>query len=189
MTLNKPELPNNPKVKKAVTKLKAQLSTIIATMKKSPQPELLMRQWITRIETIAPGTRPACGFAACICGEQAMQGDFEVFPTEIENYSGADDWLDYAEEIHNNIGNLALAACVTDDLVQSAFGAALTHRQNLARLAMKWLLPDYPALGDLDRMADLDFLHADKPTPKQAVEYLEYILNVVNVIQETRDNE
>lgn len=190
---------DNLSAEEATKLLITKLAVIQKTMFESPQARLAMLNWVGSKEahadvaaTLANSkdtTYSSCGFAACVCGDQALKGDLDSFSLPVlANGYKAVTFEDYAANISTHLEKLATTALGTigECLIQSIVYADAYKRLDFASRAD---IPTTETYCGLNPRVYTKHLTAQYPTPADAACYIGAVIAKIHELTKAQDNE
>ena len=141
---------------------KNQIKTLIATMSKVKEGESFdMAHWYEKDDTVE------CGFAACICGFQAVAKKSKFFCNNIE------DFYDQAGDIAENLVSSCIDLMGNGFLARSIYGGCYDGRHYHANHCGVFT----------EEELDHPHLTKNKPTPADAISFMELALTKLDDVK------
>jgi hypothetical protein len=138
-----------------------QIKTLITTLENITDPESFdMTNW----HKYRPHTQ--CGFAACICGHQALASTSEFFNYQERPKDSNDKFVEDSVSISNNLGDACISLTGDIELATSIYGGDEFDRRAAAGYTFVFspLELEHP------------FLHNEEPSVEEAISYLRLVL-------------
>ncbi|ARB11226.1 hypothetical protein HOR87_gp10 [Marinomonas phage CB5A] len=151
------------------------LETLSKTMQESAQRHLSMHTWYEK------NNKHSCGYAACVLGDQALQGNYEVFPFEEKSITSDSWFLDlYSNRIsvHLRVAcRLALRGRFPN--ISDTLGASLAKSVYGTVVIVRKLEAMDSTLFTQKEVSGFRHLTEEYPTPEDARVYIDAVIQKV----------